>query len=182
MNSKRMLLRLLRLGLLSLLFVHQTRPASSIKESVKKLIVERSPGTYDSFTVNMKPNRTCGEVGSFVDTFCTALGAHLLSYTFDRRSCKCQCRNYQPYTFLSSKQRCANTNQVRNFGGEFNKHHTVNLYITKSSVKRTIFFAPLQAPWPFVASRFCCSPGLSGTFFFATESLPLTRDTGGCFY
>ena len=147
MNLKGMLLRLLRLGLLSLLFVHQTRPALSIiEESVKELIVERPAGAFDSFLVNMKPNRTCGEVGSFVDTFCTALGAHLLSYTFDRRSCKCQCRNYQPYTFLSSIQRCANTNEVRDFGGEFSKHHAVNLYITKSSVKRPIFFAPLQAP------------------------------------
>ena len=146
MNLKRMLLRLLRLGLLSLLFVHQTRPALSIKESVKELIVERSPGTFDIFTVNMKPNRTCGEVGSFVDTFCTALGAHLLSYTFDRSSCKCQCRNHQPYTFLSSKQSCAKTKQVRDFGGEFSKHHTEKLYITKSPVKRTVFFAPLQAP------------------------------------
>ena len=122
MNLKGMLLRLLRLGLLSLLFVHQTRPALSIiEESVKELIVER-PVTFDLFTVNMKPNRTCGEVGSFVHTFCTALGAHLLSYTFDRRSCKCQCRNYQPYTFLSSIQRCANTNQVRDFAGELIKH------------------------------------------------------------
>ena len=69
MNSKGMLLRLLRLGLLSLLFVHQTRPALSIiEESVKELIVERPAGTYDSFTVNMKPNRTCGGVGSDRDT------------------------------------------------------------------------------------------------------------------
>ena len=128
MNLKRMLLRLLRLGLLSLLFVHQTRPALSIKESVKKLIVERSLGTYDSFTVNMKPNRTCGEVGSFLDTFCTTLGAHLLSSSPDRSSCKCQCRNYQPYTFLSSKQSCAKRKQVRDFGGEFNKHNSEPLY------------------------------------------------------
>ena len=114
-----MLLRLLRLGLLSLLFVHQTRPALSIiEESVKELIVERPAGTYDSFLVNMKPNRTCGEVGSFLDTFCTTLGAHLLSHTFDRSSCKCECRKYQPYTFLSSIQRCAKTKQVRDFGGE----------------------------------------------------------------
>ena len=145
MNSRRMLLRLLRLGLLSLLFVHQTRPTLSIKESVKELIVER-PGTFDLFTVNMKPNRTCEEVGSAVDKFCTALGAHRLRATFNRSSCTCQCRKYQPYTFLSSKQRCADTTQVREFGGEFSKHHTVNLYITKSSVTRTIFFSPLQAP------------------------------------
>ena len=114
-----MLLRLLRLGLLSLLFVHQTRPALSIiEESVKELIVERSPRTYDSFLVNMKPNRTCGEVGSFVDTFCAALGAFLSRSTFDRSSFECQCRKYQPFTFLSSIQRCANTNQVEDFGGE----------------------------------------------------------------
>ncbi|KAM7432127.1 hypothetical protein ABFA07_017398 [Porites harrisoni] len=117
MNSKRMLLRLLRLGLLSLLFVHQTRPALFIKESVKELIVER-PGTYDSFTVNMKPNRTCGEVGSERDTFCTTLGAFLSRATLDRSSCTCQCRNYQPFTFLSSIQRCANITQVQDFGGE----------------------------------------------------------------
>ena len=115
-----MLLRLLRLGLLSLLFVHQARPALSvIEESVKELIVERSPGTFDLFTVYMKPNRTCGEVGSFVDTFCTTLGAYLLRATFDRSSCTCQCFIYQPFTFLSSIQRCANTTQVRDFGGEF---------------------------------------------------------------
>ena len=114
-----MLLRLLRLGLLSLLFVHQTRPALSIIEgSVKELIVERPQGTFDLFTVNMKPNRTCGVVGSNLDTFCTTLGAYLSSATFDRSSCTCQCRNYQPYTFLSSIQRCANTTQVRDFGGE----------------------------------------------------------------
>ena len=117
MNSRRMLLRLLRLGLLSLLFVHQTRPALSIKESVKELIVKR-PGTFDVFTVNMKPNRTCEEVGSAVDTFCTALGAHRSSATFDRSSCTCQCRNYQPFTFLSSIQRCADETQVKKFGGE----------------------------------------------------------------
>ena len=145
MNSKRMLIRLLRLGLLSLFFVHQTRPALSIKESVKELIVER-PVTYDSFTVNMKPNRTCGVVGSALDTFCTPLGAYLLRATFDRSSCTCQCFIYQPFTFLSSKQRCANIDEVRDFGGEFSKHHTVNLYITKSSVTRTSFFSPLQAP------------------------------------
>ena len=119
MNLEGMLLRLLRLGLLSLLFVHQTRPALSIKESVKELIVER-PGTYDSFTVYMKPNRTCGDDVADRVNFCRTLGAYpdFLSSTSDRDSCKCQCRNYQPFTFLSSIQRCANTNQVRDFGGE----------------------------------------------------------------
>ena len=103
-----MLSRLLRLGSLSLLFVHQTRPALSIiEESVQELIVERPAGTYDSFTVNMKPNRTCGVFGSDRDTFCTTLGAILLEYKLDRSSCKCQCFNYQPFTFLSSIQRCA---------------------------------------------------------------------------
>ena len=103
-----MLLRLLRLGLLSLLFVHQTRPALSIiEESLKELIVERPAGTYDSFTVNMKPNRTCGVVGSDRDTFCNTLGANLLELTLDRSSCKCQCFIYQPFTFLSSIQRCS---------------------------------------------------------------------------
>ena len=119
-----MLLRLFRLRLLSLLFVHQTRPTLSIKESVKELIVER-PGTFDLFTVNMKPNRSCEEAGSAVDMFCAALGAHRSRATFDRSSCTCQCRNYQPFTFLSSKQRCANTNQVRDFGGESSKHQAV---------------------------------------------------------
>ena len=81
-----MLLRLLRLGLLSLLFVHQTRPALSIiEESVKEL------------TVNMKPNLTCGVVGSDRDTFCNTLGAIQLEYTLDRSSCKCQCFIYQPF-------------------------------------------------------------------------------------
>ena len=118
MNLKGMLLRLLRLGLLSLLFVHQTRPALSIKESVKELIVER-PGTYHSFTVNMKPNRTCGVVGSDRDTFCNTLGAIQLEYTLDRSSCKCQCFIYQPFTFLSSIQRCADdVTLVEDFGGE----------------------------------------------------------------
>ena len=113
-----MLSRLLRLGLLSLLFLHQTRPELSIKESVKELIVER-PGTYDSFTVYMKPNRTCGVVGSDLDTFCNTLGAFLLEKTLDRSSCKCQCFTYQPFTFLSSIQRCAhNVTQVQDFGGE----------------------------------------------------------------
>ena len=118
MNSKRMLSTLLRLGLLSLLFVHQTRPALSIIEkSVKELIVER-PGTFDSFIVNMKPNRTCGVVGSDRDTFCTTLGAILSGYTSDRSSCKCQCFSFLPFTFLSSIQRCADITQVQDFGGE----------------------------------------------------------------
>ena len=114
-----MLLRLLRLGLLSLLFVHQTRPALSIIEkSVKELIVER-PGTFDSFIVNMKPNRTCGVVGSDRDTFCNTLGANLLELTLDRSSCKCQCFIYQPFTFLSSIQRCSDdVTLVEDFGGE----------------------------------------------------------------
>ena len=114
-----MLLRLLRLGLLSSLFVHQTRPALSIiEESVKELIVERPAGTYDSFTVNMKPNRTCGVVGSDRDTFCNTR-ANLLEYTLDRSSCKCQCFIYQPFTFLSSIQRCSDdVTLVEDFGGE----------------------------------------------------------------
>ena len=118
MNSKRMLSTLLRLGLLSLLFVHQTRPTLSIKESVKELIVERSPRTFDLFTVYMKPNRTCGVVGSDRDTFCTTLGAILSGYTSDRSSCKCQCFRKSPFTFLSSIQRCADITQVQDFGGE----------------------------------------------------------------
>ena len=118
MNSKRMLSTLLRLGLLSLLFVHQTRPALSIIEkSVKELIVER-PGTFDSFIVNMKPNRTCGVVGSDRDTFCNTLGAILSEYTSDRSSCKCECFGIRPFTFLSSIQRCADITQVQDFGGE----------------------------------------------------------------
>ena len=118
MNLKGMLLRLLRLGLLSLLFVHQTRPALSvIEKSVKELIVER-PGTFDSFIVNMKPNRTCGVVGSDRDTFCTTLGAILSRYTSDRSSCKCECFGIRPFTFLSSIQRCADITQVQDFGGE----------------------------------------------------------------
>ena len=121
-----MLLRLLRLGLLSLLFVHQTRPTLSIKESVKELIVERSPRTFDLFTVYMKPNRTCGVAGTHLDTFCTPLGATLFDYTSDRSSCKCQCFRKSPFTFLSSIQRCAyNVTQVEDFGGELSKHHTV---------------------------------------------------------
>ena len=126
MNSKRMLLRLLRLCLLSLLFLHQTRPELSIKESVKELIVERPAGTYDSFTVYMKPNRTCGVVGTDRDTFCAPLGAILKKYTFDRSSCKCQCFTDPPFTFLSSIQRCAeDVTDVEDFGGELSKHHTV---------------------------------------------------------
>ena len=113
MNSKRTLLRLLLLGLLSLLFVHQTRPALSIiEESVKELIVERRVGYYDSFTVNMKTDRTCDSAT------CTSLGAHYF-HSF----CDCQCGIYQPYTFLSSIQRCANTSQVHDFGGELGIHH-----------------------------------------------------------
>ena len=125
MNLKRMLLRLLRLCLLSLLFLHQTRPELSIKESVKELIVERPAGTFDSFAVYMKPNRTCGDDVADRINFCSTLGAYpdFLSSTSD--SCKCECRNYKPFTFLSSKQRCANTKQVRDFGGELSKHHTV---------------------------------------------------------
>ena len=105
-----MLLRLLRLGLLSLLFVHQTRPALSIiEESVKELIVERRSGDFDLFTVKMKPDRTCN------GATCTTLGA--VYVPSGGSSCSCQCRR-KPYTFLSSIQRCANTTQVRNFGGE----------------------------------------------------------------
>ena len=124
MNSKGMLLRLLRLGLLSLLFVQQTRPALSIiEESVKELIVERPAGTYNSFTVNMKPNRTCGVVGSDRDTICNTLGAILIEHTLDRNSCKCQCFIYQPFTFLSSIQRCPDdVTLVEDFGGELMWH------------------------------------------------------------
>ena len=111
MNSKRTLLRLLLLGLLSLLFVHQTRPALSIiEESVKELIVERTVGYYDSFTVKMKTDRTCNHVT------CTSLGALLVF--LGGSSCECHCGNYRPFTFLSSIQRCANTTQVEDFGGE----------------------------------------------------------------
>ena len=116
MNSKRTLLRLLRLGLLSLLFVHQTTPALSIiEESVKELIVERRVGSFDSFTVKMKTDRTCNF------TTCISLGAYHLSIF--RSSCSCQCLNNQPYTFLSSIQRCANTTQVHDFGGELSIYH-----------------------------------------------------------
>ena len=128
MNSKRMLIRLLRLGLLSLFFVHQTRPALSIKESVKELIVERSLGTFDLFTVYMKPNRTCGDDAADRIAFCRTLGAYpdFVSSTSDRDSCKCQCQFDQPFTFLSSIQRCAgDVTDVEDFGGELSKHHTV---------------------------------------------------------
>ena len=118
MNSKRTLLRLLLLGLLSLLFVHQTRPALSIiEESVKELIVERRVGYYDSFTVKMKTDRTCNHVT------CTSLGALYVRFAASGSSCECHCGNYRPFTFLSSIQRCANTTQVRDFGGELSIHH-----------------------------------------------------------
>ena len=110
MNSKRMLLRLLRLGLLSLLCVHQTRPAFNIiEESVKELIVERRSIYFDLFTVKMKTDRTCDLAT------CTSLGAHFVH--IGGSSCTCQCHQ-QPYTFLSSIQRCANITQVQDFGGE----------------------------------------------------------------
>ena len=113
MNSRRMLLRLLRLGLLSLLFVHQTTPALSIiEESVKELIVERRTGYFDLFSVKMKTDRTCDLAT------CTSLGAQRV-HSF----CDCQCGSYQPYTFLSSIQRCANATQVQDFGGELGIHH-----------------------------------------------------------
>ena len=116
MNSKRMLLRLLRLGLLSLLFVHQTTPALSIiEESVKELIVERRAFIFDKFTVKMKTGRTCNL------TTCTSLGADYL--VLGGSSCECRCGKYQPFTFLSSIQRCARTTQVRVFGGELGIHH-----------------------------------------------------------
>ena len=116
MNSKRMLLRLLRLGLLSLFFVHQTTPALSIiEESVKELIVERTSGYYDSFTVKMKTGRTCDSAT------CSSLGG--MHVVLIGSSCECQCRNYQPFTFLSSIQRCANTTQVHDFGGELSIDH-----------------------------------------------------------
>ena len=115
MNSERMLLRLLRLGLLSLLFVHQTRTALSIiEESVNELIVERRSGNFDLFTVKMKTDhRTCNYI-------CSSLGAiHVPGVR-----CKCECRK-KPFTFLSSIQRCAyNTTQVHDFGGELSIHHT----------------------------------------------------------
>ena len=110
-----MLLRLLQLiASFSLLFVHQIVPALSIiEESVKELIVERTSGYYDSFTLKMKTDRrTCN--------FCSSLGAH---HVTSQVGCKCECRNYQPYTFLSSIQRCANTTQVHYFGGELSIHH-----------------------------------------------------------
>ena len=110
MNSKRMLLRLLQqVFSFSLLFVHQLRPALSIiEESVEELIVERRSVDFDLFTVKMKTGRTCNA------TTCTSLGAHHLFLLGS--SCSCQCQRYQPFTFLSSIQRCANTNQVRDFG------------------------------------------------------------------
>ena len=121
MNSKRMLLRLLRLGLLSLLFVHQTRPALSIIEkSVKELIVERTVGYFDSFILKMKTDRTCNL------TTCPSLGAEYVPSggRLGGSSCQCQCGRYQPFTFLSSIQRCARkTQQVRDFGGELGIHH-----------------------------------------------------------
>ena len=108
-----MLLRLLRLGLLSLFFVHQTTPALSIiEESVKELIVERRSGNFDLFTVKMKTDRTCDLAT------CPTLGAQRV-HSF----CECQCTRYEPYTFLSSIQRCANTTQVHDFGGELGIHH-----------------------------------------------------------
>ena len=112
MNSKRMLLRLLRLGLLSLLCVHQTRPAFNIiEESVKELIVERRSSYFDLFTVKMKTGRTCDSAT------CTSLGAHFVLVAIAGSSCSCQC-HHQPFTFLSSIQRCANITQVQDFGGE----------------------------------------------------------------
>ena len=98
----------------SLLFVHQTRPALSlIEKSVKELIVERRTRYFDIFTVKMKTNSRCNGV------ICSSLGAIQvgtgLSY------CKCECRK-EPYTFLSSKQRCANSAQVQQFGGELSIH------------------------------------------------------------
>ena len=116
MNSKRMLLRLLRLGLLSLFFVHQTTPALSIiEESVKELIVERRAFFSDKFTVYMKTGLTCNLAT------CTSLGAQRLFS--GGSSCSCRCASYQPFTFLSSIQRCANTTQVHDFGGELGIHH-----------------------------------------------------------
>ena len=116
MNSKRMLLRLLRLGLLSLLFIRQTTPASSIiEESVKELIVERRSDYYDLFTIKMKTDRTCKAAT------CASLGGYFV-HIIGGSSCECQCGNYQPYTFLSSIQRCANETQVDDFGGELGIH------------------------------------------------------------
>ena len=113
-----MLLRLLRLGLLSLLFVHQTRPALSIiEDSVEELIVERRTNYYDVFTVNMKTRRTCD-----AET-CSSLGAYHTYLDPGGSSCSCRCEGYQPYTFLSSIQRCANTTQIEDFGGELGIHH-----------------------------------------------------------
>ena len=120
MNSKWMLLRLLRLGLLSLLCVHQTRPALSIiEESVKELIVERKSNFFDLFTIEMKTGRTCDSAT------CTSLGAHFVH--IGGSSCSCQCQRYQPFTFLSPIQKCADTTQVRDFGGELGIHH-INIH------------------------------------------------------
>ena len=77
---------------------------------MKELIVERRVGFFDSFTVKMKTDRTCDSAT------CTSLGA--LFVFLSSSSCSCQCGNYQPFTFLSSIQRCANTTQVHDFGGE----------------------------------------------------------------
>ena len=119
MNSKRMLLRLLRLGLLSLLFVHQTRPALSIiEESVKELIVKRRSSNFDLFTVKMKTGHTCS------DATCTSLGGQF-EYV-GSSSCSCRCHR-RPFTFLSSIQRCADTTQVHDFGGELSIHH-ISIY------------------------------------------------------
>ena len=120
-----MLLRLLRLGLLSLFFVHQTTPSLSIiEESVKELIVERRSNYVDSFTVKMKTGRTCNSAT------CTSLGAQYL--VLGSSSCSCRCDSYQPFTFLSSIQRCASTNQVRDFGGELGVHHISIIQIALS--------------------------------------------------
>ena len=135
MNSRWMLLRLLRLGLLSLLFVHQTRPALSIIEkSVKELIVERRWNDFDKFTVKMKANRTCNAAT------CSSLGAYQIPSGVS--SCSCLCRNYQPYTFLSSIQRCANKTQVREFGGELGKLH-INIYQIALSLY-CVFCTPMR--------------------------------------
>ena len=124
MNSKRMLLRLLQqVFSFSLLFVHQTRPALSImEESVEELIVERRSVHFDLFTVKMKTGRTCNA------TTCSSLGAHHVFLSGS--SCECQCANYQPFTFLSSMQRCADTTQVRDFGGELiiSIHHIIYFF------------------------------------------------------
>ena len=107
-----MLLRLLQqVFSFSLLFVHQTRPALSIiEESVEELIVERRSGDFDSFTVKMKTGRTCDA------TICSSLqGAY--HFYLNGSSCSCLCHR-SPFTFLSSIQRCADTTEVQDFGGE----------------------------------------------------------------